>query len=49
MGEEWECGGERWVGGVGPQGNKGGVTLSCIFCLTTKRQYVKPTALVVTF
>ena len=30
-GEEWGCDGERWVGGVGPQGNKGGVPLSCIF------------------
>ena len=32
-GEEWGCGGERWVGGVGPQGNKGGVPLSCTFVL----------------
>ena len=32
-GEECGCGGERWVGGVGPQGNKGGVPLSCIFVL----------------
>ena len=32
-GEEWGCGGERWVGGVGPQGNKGGVPLSFTFVL----------------
>ena len=32
-GEEWGCRGGRWVGGVGPQGNKSGVPLSCTFVL----------------